>query len=327
MAFPDLFRTAVTAATDGDTQTAQRLLQELLQGNPRHELGWYWLGKVTHDPEEKIHALQRALLLNPHNTEAHQALQAAQESRHINIYQKSVQLYRQGNNVEARNLLLMLIQQEPTHAKAWFGLSYLSTQLEEKIVTLEQGLRLNPTNGRAQTQLTQLINQQPNLFTLAQQYEAYRQYDAALTLYQKIAKQAPEKAVRHKAKTEIQRLKQVKKSARPIALTSENATLLRLSAGPVVVYLLLILIHAGLNPLHLPAILLLGLLGVGLGSIVVAGTANTPHHAMWQRLLGIQSIADSPTRFMLTALGLLLIFIPFLTVFLAAYGRLLLHQP
>jgi hypothetical protein len=72
---------------------------------------------------------------------------------------------------------------------------------------------------------------------------------------------------------------------------------------------------------------LLGLLGVGLGSIVVAGTANTPHHAMWQRLLGIQSIADSPTRFMLTALGLLLIFIPFLTVFLAAYGRLLLHQP
>jgi hypothetical protein len=61
----DLFREAVKAAHNDDEKSARALLQELLLGQPRHELGWLWLSKVSADIDEQIKALETALTINP----------------------------------------------------------------------------------------------------------------------------------------------------------------------------------------------------------------------------------------------------------------------
>ncbi|MCP4360553.1 MAG: hypothetical protein GY796_21300 [Chloroflexi bacterium] len=249
------------------------------------------------------------------------------------LYQEAVQVYRNGRSHEARQLLQQLVSEHPQYEKGWLGLSQLVVSLEEKIVALETAVVLNPQNQRAAQTLQKLKIDHEDKLVLGQAYEKYNQPAEAMAAYKYAAKHAPISTDRHIAKKYLRVLKeqiQVQQTAakgeRVLKTTGATATLIRLAVGPLIIYTLMMTIHGGLNPLHIPLALYAGIIGVGIGSFLVVGAASTPHHPFWQKLLGSDGLTDKFTRSLMTGLGLLLITIPFAVIILSSINRLVVYK-
>ncbi|MCP4288848.1 MAG: hypothetical protein GY792_31235 [Gammaproteobacteria bacterium] len=65
---------AIVAIKSGNTEHAQRLLNQLLQSEPRNVLAWVWLAKTVRTLEWRRACLDRALAIDPDNEQARQAL-------------------------------------------------------------------------------------------------------------------------------------------------------------------------------------------------------------------------------------------------------------
>lgn len=65
----------IAAARRGDKATARRLLDQVVQSDPRNELAWMWLASVSATVAERREALERVLRINPDNQRAQEALQ------------------------------------------------------------------------------------------------------------------------------------------------------------------------------------------------------------------------------------------------------------
>lgn len=337
----DLFQEAVKATHNGNQEEAYQLLQELLLGQPRHELGWLWLSRVSPDLDEQIHALETALILNPQHKEAATSLQALKEKQQLNgntededLYKLARTYYKEGRPYQAHRLLQELVLTNPLHEKGWLGLGRLGQTTEEKIVALETAVALNPHNKKAVAVLQKLKIDHEDKLALAKVYEQYRQPDKALAAYKFAIKNAASSVDKHIAKKNYQKLmvereqqaKIAQAEQKVIKVTHTNITLLRLALGPLIIYGLLSLIHGGLNPLRIPLVIYLGSVGVIIGSLLIVGTANTPHHPFWQKLLGPAGITDNPTRSVMAGIGLLLILIPFAIMFINSLNRLSLFR-
>jgi hypothetical protein len=113
----------------------------------------------------------------------------------------------------------------------------------------------------------------------------------------------------------------------PIKLTTPTFTLSRLVSGPVALYLILILLHGGLNPLRTPWILWPGVLLTLLGSLILTAANNTPHHRLWRNLLYPHEQRNGLNWVLLHALGLLCLILPFLFLILLGLARLAAAPP
>lgn len=72
------------------------------------------------------------------------------------VLQKAVQAARAGRKVEARDLLLELVDLEPRNEMAWMWLSGLVDTLEDQIIACENVLSINPANEKVRSYLTEL---------------------------------------------------------------------------------------------------------------------------------------------------------------------------
>lgn len=76
------------------------------------------------------------------------------------ILRTAIQAARAGQRVEARDLLLELVETEPRNEMAWMWLSGLVDSLEDKIIACENVLTINPANEKVRAYLTKLQEQQ-----------------------------------------------------------------------------------------------------------------------------------------------------------------------
>src|SRR5690242_10916977 len=73
--------------------------------------------------------------------------------------QKAIQAARAGRKIEARNLLLQLVDVEPRNEMAWMWLAGLVDSLEDRIIACENILTINPANEKVRAYLTKLQSQ------------------------------------------------------------------------------------------------------------------------------------------------------------------------
>jgi tetratricopeptide (TPR) repeat protein len=114
------------------------------------------------------------------------------------VLQRAIQAARTGRKVEARALLIELVDVDPQNELAWVWLSGLVDSLEDRIIACENVLTINPANEKVRAYLIQLQRQQrssslrknadaaADLFNRANVYAEQNDIDAALHL----AKQA-----------------------------------------------------------------------------------------------------------------------------------------
>ncbi len=322
-----LLQAAITAVKSGQQERGRDLLLELVEQEPRNEAAWLWLSAAVDDLQDQIIALENALSINPHRTQARTRLAQLQEKVKAapqdpieELFTEAKDALRNGRRLEARNCLLDLVEKEPTHERAWWELSRLVDSVEDQIIALENVLQLNPYHPKAQERLTQLQAVHEDHLALGRRYEEQGDLQKAITAYEFAAKQAPVNADRLIGKKRLEAAKAQLKLSK-VKTTPASWTWARLTVGPPFLFGLLILIQSGLNPLYLSPLSCLGGIAVLAGSLLVAGSRVAPSHPLWQRFLGYEGLKTSlqPT---VIGVGLVLLLLPFIFFTMSAIDRL-----
>jgi hypothetical protein len=335
----DLFHEASKAARKGDEALAHQLLQQLVREQPGHDLGWLWLSKVSDDLDEEIRALEMVVKLNPtHEEAAYRLLELKAERKQQQpasadeLYREALLAYQNGRAHQARFNLQQIVRADPAHLKAWLGLAQVAQTPAQRIVALETVVAIDPTHAKGTAVLQKLkLNHHDNL-AMGRAYEEVGQLNKALAAYQRAARRTSSSADRHIAakhareiETRLKTQSQAKTAPKTITVTNVNTTLTRLAFGPVILYFLFLFIHGGLNPLRISWLFYLAVPIVVLGSLLMTGAISTPDHPFWKRIVGPRGITDQGMVMALTAVGLLLLAIPFAMIFVSSINRFIVY--
>lgn len=326
-----VLKEAIAAAKAGQRPRARELLLELIEQDPHNEAAWLWLSGLLPTLNERITALETALTINPHNTQAQQQLQKLQTKyttlqveQTIAFKERLVEaerLFKAGARPQARDVLLQLVHKDESNEQVWWLLSQVITAVPDQIIALENALTLNPGHTQAQQRLEVLRRLQEDAMQLGLHYETNGAWELAADAYADAAAHAPTLALRREASTRHHAAELEIKY--PGVLTARSTyTWLRLTVGPPLLYSLLIFTHTGLRPLNIPLLAWLGMGLVLLGSLLLVGIQNTPLHPFWRTLFGPAGLNQPYVRFLLWSGGLLLTLVPFLALCVASIIRL-----
>lgn len=257
----------------------------------------------------------------------------------------AIALARAGRRRQARELFLQIVEKDPYNEVAWLWLVGLVDEVEDQIIALENVLVINPENHRARARLERLeqMNQATtppttsptirdgtveedegdpdrDLLAAGRQYELSGQLDRAIALYEQVQATGETRQQRQRAAKRLRDAQRHLELAQPVPVHT-TFTLVRLSLGPFLLYLLLTFVHAAFRPLHVSPLLCAGSLAVLTGSLLLVGTRITSRHPWWRQLFDVQQL-HSRLGAGLAWLGFFLVLLPYALFFITAYGRL-----
>ncbi|MEO7539693.1 MAG: response regulator, partial [Pyrinomonadaceae bacterium] len=144
-----LVQRAVNAHDDGSGDLAFQCLDNAIDLDPNCEMAWFWKASLSDDDEKKVGYLEHVLRINTKNAEAEAALTTIHNSRFEALMDRACQAAVAGDLGRSVELVDQGLQQRPESVDAWMLRSHLSTDLDEKIVCLEQVLKLQPDDAAA----------------------------------------------------------------------------------------------------------------------------------------------------------------------------------
>jgi tetratricopeptide (TPR) repeat protein len=234
-------------------------------------------------------------------------------------YYRAERLARIGKQAEAVRLLNALVKKEPQDERAWLLLSELEANPQEKLRLLQRVLAISPHHSLARQRLVALQHMREDPLRRGQSLEEAGQDEQAIQLYNMVIAHSQTPAQRIEASRRIAniRLRQESDQAQPIHPT---LNLLRVTVGPVLLFVMMVFIQSGLNLSNLPLLSLPGILLVLAGSFLVSATTMRPMHPKWIEIFGAPGAGSEPeTRFRLQLLGWLCMLAPF-SIFLVDAG-------
>lgn len=335
-ASPDLLQSAIQAAQSGQRALARSLFLEVVEQDPYQAAeAWVYLSRLVDEPEDQLIALENALTLLPGDPDLAARRTAlllayphldepgsgfAPLSATENALKMALHLANAGRFIEAVRQLEEILAENPQEERAWQALGEIHPDPARKIKALEQTLALKPHNQEARQRLEMLrhIQQDPLLHGL--HLEERGECEQAILVYQALAAHSASPLERLEAQNRIERI-HLKRDAHALQPVHPHLTLARLALGPVLLFLLMLLMQSGLNPLRLPIVALPGVASVAAGSLLVAVTGIRPAPAVWVKRFGPPGTGDEPEmRKGLRLLGLALLLAPF-TLFLIEAGN------
>jgi tetratricopeptide (TPR) repeat protein len=328
----EMAQSGIALAKAGRRREARDLLVQLVEVDPNRELAWVWLSELMDTMEDRIIALENALALHPGYApyEKRLAYLRAQPPRvdpertqqNEDWMRQAAAALHEGDRARALALARHVVLQDPAVEKAWLLVSNLAPDVSEQVNALKQVVSLNPHNQRARSRLEDIEQLSAQPLLVGQRYEQDGDLDMALAMYNRVMEQgrtAEEKleaAVRSEFATFYREFPEVK----PLP---PNTTLIRLTVGPILLYILLLLSESGLNPLHAPLLPLIGLLPVIFGSFLVVLTTNRPRHPLWIKTFGTPGLGEESTvRGLAKAAGWLMFLTPFVLLLVDSVERL-----
>jgi hypothetical protein len=160
-----------------------------------------------------------------------------------------------------------------------------------------------------------------DLVAVARRYEAAGDLENAAIVYEQMMAMAEKKTRKSWARQKRAAVLRQIELQEPVPVHT-TFTLLRLSLGPVFLYLLLLVIQAAYRPWRASPLAYLGSIAVFAGSLLLVGSLTTPHHPGWTRLLGAGGLRSGGRRLLLGILGAVLMTIPYLSFLALAFQRL-----
>lgn len=106
------------------------------------------------------------------------------------ILQQAISMARAGRKVEARDLLLQIVEDDPQCEVAWIWLSGLVDSLEDKIIACENVLVLNPSNDKVRAYLLDLKRRETGLLEKKKAAEAFHLLNQAKAYLEKKDKES-----------------------------------------------------------------------------------------------------------------------------------------
>jgi tetratricopeptide (TPR) repeat protein len=330
----ELLKRAVQAAQSGQRDLSRQLFLQLVEENPLNRAAWAGLCEVVDDPEDKLTALENALALCKHGTaenidlhnrrdallKKHPHLLAGgldpqQKERVEEMFRLALRLSGAGKLNEASALLKEIVEINPRDERAWLKYSEVCSNLEEKLRALNRVVALNPGNGEGWNRLEQLRQTQQDPLKRGQFLEEQGRFDQAVEIYRLVVVHSRSATERLEAEQRIANI-HLTREAHRIQPVNPTMNLLRLAAGPVLLFIIMVFMQSGLNPLHTPLLAIPGVISVILGGILVTVVGMRPAHPKWIEIVGQPGTGDEPEiRTGLRVLGWALMLAPF-TIFL-----------
>lgn len=331
----ELLQSAVLAAQSGQREAARSLFLEVVRQDPYQAEAWVYLSRLADEPQDQLIALETALTLKPGDPDllarrtalllafphlSEHGLGAASPQDVDNTVETARRLSGAGRRAEAVQLLEEILKKYPHAESAWEALSEIHPNPARKAEALEQTLTLNPHNRDAQQRLDLLRHVQQDPLRRGQHLEERGEFEQAILVYKTLAAHSASPAERLEAQNRIERLL-LQREAESLQPVHPNLNLVRLALGPVLLFLLMLLMQSGLNPLHLPLAAIPGVASVALGGLLVAVTGMRPAPAIWVEYIGSPGTGDEPEmRRGLRLLGLALLLAPY-TLFMIEAGH------
>ena len=286
----ELLRQARAAIQEGHRARARALLRQVTATDPRNETAWLELSQLVETWGEQVKALENVVAINPRNAQARERLNQLRREQPSAPHQpagwskaqieQARKLLQTGRRQQAREVLLQLVQEDEHNDRAWWMLVDLVPDIRDKIIALENILTLDQNNVQARSQLARLQDLQSNLLALGAAYEERGELELALSTYLAAFTQARTPAERAQAnqRLEILQAKRQSPQTKPIPLA---LTIARLSAGPPLLFIVMIVMQSGMDPLALSPFDAFGLLAVCLGSVCIVVTSLQPRPSFW----------------------------------------------
>ena len=326
-----LLQQAIQVAKKGYRPRAREMFLQVVENEPKNLIAWLWLIDLFENPEDRIKACQRALELSPTNVKIQAKLddltrqwREEQKKPGETVAQQIKQaehLLEGGEYDQAQALLRKLVETENKNERAWHLLSQLTTDEAQQIAALQQVLAINPGNLQARTRLDQLQHFQENPMDLAARYEEEGKYEEAIAAYRKAAMQIRYGPQFDQIFKNIERLEKHKDSG--VVYVRPDQSIARLTFGPPILFLLLMLVHNQLNPFALTPILWLGVLLTLIGGFLVAVANVRSRHMIWEKLFDDPGGGGTPlARLTVSLAGWLLLFISYAYLMQISFERL-----
>ncbi len=311
------------ALEKGYLTNALYLYREVAARNPRNARAWRALLSLEEDVERRLRACQRLRELEPFDVEVYETLEALQRQQQ-RVYEQKARwaaqqverarlLLKEQRRKAARETLKMVVKTFADNAEAWHLLAGLTTDLDERVRALKEAVRCAPQDARLRGLLERWRYLREHPLELAAAYEAEGRWEQALLIYQRQTGRAysPEEWKRiHRRIARLERLRSAGARRRRRA-----ARFVGLSLGPVLLYLALVWVQAGLDMRRVSPAAWLGAVSVTLGAFLLGAAMRTRGGT---RRSGGRGAAFGPARFV----GWTLILTPFLLSLWNAVNRL-----
>jgi tetratricopeptide (TPR) repeat protein len=331
MEIRDKLQKAIAAAHAGRELMAREMFLDIVEAEPNNELAWLWLIGLLDALDDRIYACKKVLTINPTNTSVQKYLAplVAEKQKKLeaarldakNQVQKARDLFKNNHNEEAITLIRTLTQEESVCAEAWQALADLSPLLNEQVLALENLLKLTPGDIHTRHELQRLQYYQQNPLEMATFYEEQGELEKAVAQYNRAALHPNTKDhwdTIYKRISKVENLRLEK-----ITYIPPIISIARLTFGPSLLYLMLMLIQVGINPLaHPNPLLWLGFVWVLLGGFMIAlASVHSPERLKFILVdqIGARGI---PVARSAMAIGWILVLFPHLILFVVAWQRL-----
>lgn len=146
----------IDAVESGRKDFAAECFNRALEYDQNNEMAWLWMASLSETNEGKLAYLEMVLKIDPNNEAANQAFTQAKTEiigAHLTAAKSAATL---GQKTEATELLNAVIDEDPKCEDAWMLRSHFADTFEEKIVSFEKVLEINPDNAAAKFSLDSL---------------------------------------------------------------------------------------------------------------------------------------------------------------------------
>jgi len=327
-----LLQQAMSAMRAGRELTARDIFLEVLEINPRNETAWVWLTGLLDDLDDCIYACEQVLEINPNHAGVRQYLSQLMVEKNKQLEKQKLYVEEQASRArelvkakkhdEALELIRSLTQTGQVNAEVWHLLADLTPEMEERLSALEKFLALTPGDAQARQEFERIQHFKNNPLDLAAMYEEQGKIEKAIETYGIASLKATSKSEQNSIYWKAARLENMRHEK--IAHISPAVSIARLTAGPPLLYFMLLLVHVGLNPIaNSDPLLWFGFFWVLLGGFMTALASVRSRHRLWALIFKDVGSGGSPTaRFFMAAAGWILISLPFIMLFLMAFNRL-----
>ena len=274
------------------------------------------------------------------------------------LLRQGVDAARAGRRLEAREILLRVVDLEPRNEVAWMWLTGLVDDMEDKIIACENVLTINPANEKVKAYRGKLLQQKTaqvspsahernvaveqavasvprqsapkpagplNLLVEAEQLEYDGKIEEAIQTYERLAARTKDSREFDHVYRQIVRLEGLQKEK--IRFVSPALSILRLTLTWPILYTSFAFVQIGLNPIeYLSLFLWLGVPCVAFGSFMLAVSEVRSRHVIWQRLFLEDGSGSGFARSVLAVAGWIFIIVPFALMILNSLARLQVFQ-
>jgi tetratricopeptide (TPR) repeat protein len=323
---------AIAAARSGHELTARDLFLDIVKADPQNELAWLWLTGLLDDLEDCIYACEKVLEINPENAHARRYRDQLLERREKEVgeveaqaraqKQAALEAVRSATGPARLDAVRRLTLQRDAGPEAWRLLAESTPDLTEQVHALERVVDLAPDDPQAKVELDRLKRLQGNPLELAMHYEDEGKLDQAIAMYT-LAMQNPSLRPQwNRLYWKIASLENQEQER--IAHISPVVSTLRLTFTPALLYLVLMLIQIGINPIAYPdPILWFGFPSTVLGGFLIALASARAYETLWGMISKNTGLgATPPARSLLSASGWLLVLFPYIFLFVEAFLQL-----